>query len=127
MLNGEWAFYWEEFTFDAINGIGGGLFSPESDISREEAMTMITRAAKLAGMDTAVTPDKVTAALAQFKDGGSVSSWAAESAEFSISNGLIVGSNGLCRPKDSITRAEVATVVMRMLQKAGLIDSRVVA
>ena len=95
MLNGEWAFYWEEFTFDAINGIGGGLFSPESDISREEAMTMITRAAKLAA--------------------------------FSNSNGLIVGSNGLCRPKDSITRAEVATVVMRMLQKAGLIDSRVVA
>ena len=82
----------------------------------------MTRAAKVGGMDTTVATD-----LAKLADGAKVSSWAKESAAFNINSGLVVGNNGLCRPQDSITSAEVATVVMRMLQKAKLIDSRATA
>lgn len=36
----------------------------------------------------------------------------------------IVGDNGQLRPNDPITRAESATVVLRLLRKAGLVDVR---
>lgn len=113
--------------YGIINGVGGGLFSPETSITREEAMAMVMRASKVAGMNTAVTASESSAALAKFIDAAKVSSWATDSAAFNISNGLIVGSDGQCRPKELITRAEVATVVLRMLQKSGLIDQRVKA
>ncbi|MPM90423.1 hypothetical protein SDC9_137544 [bioreactor metagenome] len=59
-----------------------------------------------------------------FYDRNEVSGWAEEAVHFNVANGLIVGSNGLLRPNDTITRAECATVVLRLLQNGGLIDIR---
>ena len=51
-------------------------------------------------------------------------SWAQGAAKWNVGSGLIVGSGGLLRPSDNISRAESATVILRLLQKAGLVDVR---
>ena len=53
-----------------------------------------------------------------------VSVWASDAVSFNLENGLIVGYGGQIRPNDTITRAETATVVLRLLQKVGLVDIR---
>jgi hypothetical protein len=53
-----------------------------------------------------------------------VENWARASVEYNVANGFIVGSNGMLRPGDNITRGETATVMLRLLQKSGLIDIR---
>ena len=88
-------------------------------------MVMVARAAKLCGMDT-TTAGGVTG-LAGFADAAQLSSWAYDSAAFNVRNGLIKGSNGIIASTADITRAETATVVLRLLQKAGLVDERAIA
>jgi hypothetical protein len=53
-----------------------------------------------------------------------VAAWARAAAAFSVGSGLIVGNGGLIRPEDNITRAESAAVILRLLQKSGLVDVR---
>ncbi len=110
--------------YGIISGYGDNRFAPMSNITREEAMAMIERAAKLTEISTTETPDKIASELSKFADGSKASNWAKEAATVNMSNGLIAGNNGFCRPSDSITRAETAVVVLRMLQKTALIDIR---
>lgn len=49
---------------------------------------------------------------------------AADGVAFNLANGLIVGNNGKISPKATITRGETATVLLRLLQKAELVDVR---
>ncbi len=105
------------YEYGIIKG-SGTKFAPTANITRQEAMVMISRAAAVAEyVGTSGT-------VSSFTDGGEVSSWATEAVEFSVGSGLIVGSNGLLRPADEISRAETATVVLRLLQKAGMVDIR---
>lgn len=110
-----------------ILGVGGGEFQPARSISREEAMAMVQRAAKLAGMNVEVSDNEIANTLARFTDYADFSDWAKGIAAFNIRENLIKGSNGLARPKDNITRAETVVVIMRMLQRSDLIDSRIIA
>jgi|GEM_PF-7123134 len=107
--------------YGVTSGNGDGTFAPDSRISREEAMTMIARASKLAGLDTTISEADKSAMLAKLQDSSELSVWAQASAASCIKNGIIVGDNGNIDPKDSITRAETAAIVKRMLTKAGLI------
>ncbi|MEA4933301.1 MAG: S-layer homology domain-containing protein [Lawsonibacter sp.] len=63
-------------------------------------------------------------ALDSFADADAVGSWAKDAVKWNVGSGLIVGSGGLLRPNDNITRAESATVILRLLQKAELVDVR---
>lgn len=109
----------QAYEYAIVNGRGNNCFDPNANITREEAMAMIQRAAVVAEF----TGDAGSAA-ANFPDLSDVSGWAVSAVEFNLNNGLIVGSEGLIRPSDKITRAETATVVLRLLQKAGLVDVR---
>lgn len=102
-----------------ITGYGDGTFSPSDKITREQAMTMIARAAKLCGMDTSIGSGAM--GLAGFEDATQISSWAYDSVAFNVQNGIITGYNSKISPKAHITRAEVAVIVQRLLQKSKLI------
>jgi len=114
-------------SYGIIYGVGEDKFDALRSITREEAMAMVQRAAKIAGMNVNVTDAEIANSLAKFTDSDKFSSWAQGVATFNIEESLIQGANGLARPKDNITRAETAVVLMRMLQKAELIDSRIKA
>lgn len=103
-----------------IEGKSPGVFDPRASISRQEAMLMVMRAARLTGFAGE------TGGLDAFTDAASVSDWALDAAKWSAASGLIQGSDGLIRPLASISRAETATVILRLLQKSRLIDIRTV-
>ncbi|MEK4664627.1 S-layer homology domain-containing protein [Priestia sp. FSL H7-0729] len=57
-----------------------------------------------------------------FQDETTVSSWAHSSAADSVKSGLVQGrSQSFLAPKGKITRAEIATIMQRLLQKSDLI------
>ena len=101
-----------------IAGRSSLVFDPTASITREEAMLMIKNAAKLAGYAGTGSNSET------YSDRNAVSAWASAAVNFNLENGLIVGSGGQIRPKDTITRAETATVVLRLLQKSELVDVR---
>ncbi len=104
--------------YGLVSGRSDGSFDPNAKITRQEAMVMIARGAKLAEYEG--SGEEVE--LSVFADISLVKSWSEESVGFNVGNGLIVGSGNLLRPADTITRAESATVILRLLQKSGLID-----
>ncbi len=104
--------------YGLVSGIGNNKFDPSANITRQEAMAMLQRASKLTDFIGK------TSALSVFTDSSSVSSWALEACKWNVGSGLIVGSNQKLRPNDNISRAETATVILRLLQKAELVDVR---
>lgn len=104
--------------YGLVTGKGDNKFAPNAYITRQEAMTMLQHAAKLTDYSG------TAGALEGFTDAGSVGTWAQDAAKWNVGSGLIVGSGGLLRPNDNISRAESATVILRLLQKTGLVDVR---
>lgn len=104
--------------YGVVTGKGDNKFAPSANITRQEAMTMLQRAAELADYSGS------DGSLGKFTDAGSVSKWAQSAVKWNVGSGLIVGSGGLIRPNDNITRAESGAVILRLLQKAGLVDVR---
>lgn len=92
----------------------GGRFRPEDTLTREDAMVLVQRTMRAAGMSA---PDGSEEYLRQFADGGSVSGYARGGVAMMIQMGLVTGSNNLINPHSSISRAEMAVLVHRVLTK----------
>jgi hypothetical protein len=105
--------------YGIIQGVGEGRFDPMSHITRQDAMVMIYRSAKIADYLGDSGGSTTT-----FGDEGRISEYAREAVTFHVNNGLAKGDNGQIRPLDSISRAETATLILRFLQKAELVDTR---
>ncbi len=94
-------------------GTGNGMFSPEVPITREQLAVLLYRFAD-------IQYDNVPEASSEelFNDDDSISSWAKEAVyalrDSEIINGM--GDNNY-NPRDNATRAQVCTVIQRMLHK----------
>lgn len=109
-------------SYKLISGYNDGSFRPQQKISREEAMTIIEKAMKIAGMEINLSAEEAVSELTKFVDGSNVSSWARASVAAAVKAGIVSGYNGhTIAPKANITRAETAAIVRQLLQKAGLI------
>ena len=101
-----------------VNGVGNNKFDPEGTITRQEAATMVARAAKVLKLDTSV--DDADEVLALFSDGASVESWARDAMAYcaveSISNW-----SGSLQPNKAILRCEIAQMIYNLLDAAGTI------
>jgi hypothetical protein len=92
-----------------INGVGGAYFAPERTITREEFAAMLYRYTNYLEVDTTARVD-----YSEYADSESVSDWATDAMSWAVAEGLINGKPGkLLAPQDTITRAEVATVIYR--------------
>lgn len=92
-------------TNGTVNGMGESVFAPTSSISRQEAVTMIGRL-----FEKGYAAPELT-----FIDSGSVAPWAQEYVSVLSTMGILTGSDGMFRPNDSMTRAQVAAVLYKML------------
>ncbi|MGG1517754.1 InlB B-repeat-containing protein [Paenibacillus oryzisoli] len=110
-------------SFGLIEGDADGTFHPNRTITREEAIAMIYRAMKLAGLDTNFSSSDIQATLSPFVDGTSVHAWAEQAVVATVTSGLIQGSHAKLMLGREMTRAETAAIVYRMLVKANLIDT----
>lgn len=103
--------------YGLVSGYPNGTYGQDSTITREEAMVVLAKAAEIVKLQT-----DTGIRLVNYKDSTSVASWAKIAVEANLKSGIIVGNNGMLRPKDDITRAEILSTLNRMLVNAGLIN-----
>lgn len=108
-------------SYGLISGFEDGTFRPNENITREQAMLVVSKAMRLANLPGAGSePDDI---LRVFSDAGHVSNWASSGVADSVNAGIITGRGSeALAPKAFITRAEVAMTMQRLLQKADLIN-----
>ena len=109
------------YSYGIIKGVSENEFNPNGAITREEAAVMVTRAAKLCGMDTEMDTLAVRDSLAQFFDYVKASSWAQSSLAFCYNEKILDDSVMDIEPKESVTRAEIASMLYNMLLSANLL------
>ena len=93
------------------NGISDGT-NMIGEVTREQLAAILYRYAKQKGYDVSKS-----AALTSFSDADKVSGYAAEAMQWAVAEGLLQGSNGKLNPQGSATRAQVATILMRFMEK----------
>lgn len=113
--DGQW--YSEAAAWAAENGIvlgySDGTFRPEQNITREEMCVILDRLLDKIGKETDGTPKN-------FADADSISAWAKESVDRMSACGIVNGQNGnRFAPLSSSTRAEAATVLLRLYDLIG--------
>ena len=109
------------YSYGIIKGVSGNEFNPNGTITREEAAVMVTRAAKLCGMDTEMDTIAVRDSLAQFFDYVKASDWSQSSLAFSYNEKILDDSVMDIKPKEAVTRAEIASMLYNMLLSANLL------
>ncbi|MBU5354688.1 Ig-like domain-containing protein [Paenibacillus barcinonensis] len=110
--------------YGLINGFEDGTFHPEETITREQAMVILAKAMTITGLKNGLSlgSETLDVTLQPFQDEAALSSWARSSAVDSVKSGLVEGrSQSLLVPEGKITRAEIATIMQRLLQKSDLI------
>jgi hypothetical protein len=111
------------YFYEITTGATATTFNPNGTITRQEAAVMVTRAAKLAGLDTAQFESSVTLVrdtLAQFGDYTKSADWARESLAFCYANGIWDDTEFDIKPSEEIKRCEIAEMLYRMLKLAEL-------
>ncbi|ANY65471.1 hypothetical protein BBD42_02570 [Paenibacillus sp. BIHB 4019] len=100
-----------------LNGYEDGTFRPNRAITREEMAVMLSRFAAWKSLNVAAEASADSQAVADaFADSGAVADWAKSSINTAIQLGLMKGrSNTQFAPKGELTRAEGATIVVRLL------------
>ncbi|MEK3885293.1 S-layer homology domain-containing protein [Paenibacillus sp. PL2-23] len=110
--------------FGLIEGYQDGTFRPDQTITRQEAMVILTRAFKLAGLSTEWTSSEDPESnLAMFADRDTIAAWAKPAAATMVRHQLAMGNGGFeLMPEKELTRAETAALVQRLLKAAELIN-----
>lgn len=92
------------------SGMGGGRFAPEAPVTREQMVTFLARYAGTLGLD--VTP---TGGLEAFADGDTVSAYARDAMAWACETGILQGMTPTTlSPKTTATRAQAATILLRL-------------
>jgi hypothetical protein len=93
-------------------GVGGNLFAPDREITRQELFTLLHNALKV--MDQLPTA-RAGKTLGDFTDAGLIAAWARDAMAQLVESGTIAGSVGLLDPEGTTTRAEIAQVLYNLL------------
>lgn len=108
--------------YKLIAGHSNGRFAPSDYITREQAMTILSRAMTLTKLSTSLTDKEITTVLSKYTDNSSVSAYARSGAAVCIKAGIVNGKEGkLLAPKANVSRAEVAIMAERLLKQSKLI------
>ena len=91
-----------------VTGKGANKFAPNDNVSREEIATFLYR---YAGKPAA------TGTLTGFGDYTKVSAYATDAMKWAVKNEIVAGIGGKISPKTSATRAQVATMLYRYINK----------
>ena len=95
-------------TNGVAQGVGDNKFEPENYITREAAAKMLANYMKI--------EDKNHDKIKRFPDYNEISDWARDAFEGNIEKGYIQGTDeGKLEPKNDITRAEVVTLLSRVI------------
>ncbi|MDO5478965.1 MAG: S-layer homology domain-containing protein, partial [Clostridia bacterium] len=95
-----------------VKGITETKFAPDEKITREQAVTVIVRYLYYIKADVNEKAD-----LSSYNDSENISPWAADAFSVAVKAGIVTGtSEETLSPDLSTTRAEIATIVMRLCE-----------
>lgn len=119
---GKW--YADAITWTAENGIFAGYgkdkFGPDDPITREQLAAIFYRYADYKGYDLTVKGD-----LDKFKDADKITDYAKTAMQWAIGSGLVKGKSGnLLDPQGTATRAEIAAMLHRFIEKYKLVQGK---
>lgn len=99
-----------------VTGVGKGRFSPDGTITREQMATILYRYAVMLELDTSARGE-----LSQFADAHEISSWSKDALQWAVAEEIIGGSRSseglFILPANGATRAQVAAVLVRTIEK----------
>ena len=90
-----------------VNGVGDGIFQPLGEITREQAATMLMRAAKVLDVDTTAKNSGFTG----------ISDWASDGVNYVVYNGIMNGTGNGFEPQGKFTKEQAIATLVRMLGK----------
>ncbi len=99
-----------------VGGVGNNRFDPNGSITREQLATILYRYTASMGNDCSAKAD-----LSSFPDAAKVSAWARDAMQWAVAEGLINGSGGKLLPGGNATRTQVAAILIRYIDKYGVI------
>jgi hypothetical protein len=106
------AIAWAE-TNGLVSGVGNGLFAPDAAILRQDLAALIMRYANFAAKQFPMTLQ-----YAPFADEAEIADYAKNAVQTLYNGGIISGKPGnVFDPRDSATRAEVAAILHRFINK----------
>ncbi|MCI3927076.1 S-layer homology domain-containing protein [Paenibacillus sp. TRM 82003] len=103
-------------------GFEDGTFRPEDRLTREQAMAIADKAMALTGLKAKLTPYAVEETLRSLHDAEQISDWARAGVAAGLQAGVISGrGEGEAAPQAYMTRAEIATLMQKLLRRSDLI------
>ncbi len=119
---GKW--YADAITWTAENGIFAGYgkdkFGPDDPITREQLAAIFYRYADYKGYDLTVKGN-----LDKFKDADKITDYAKTAMQWAVGSGLVKGKSGnLPDPQGTATRAEIAAMLHRFIEKYELVQGK---
>ena len=119
---GKW--YADAITWTAENGIFAGYgkdkFGPDDPITREQLAAIFYRYADYKGYDLTVKGN-----LDKFKDADKITDYAKTAMQWAVDSGLMKGKSGnLLDPQGTATRAEIAAMLHRFIEKYELVQGK---
>ena len=120
--DGKW--YADAITWTAENGIFAGYgkdkFGPDDPITREQLAAIFYRYADYKGYDLIVKGN-----LDKFKDADKITDYAKTAMQWAVGSGLMKGKSGnLLDPQGTATRAEIAAMLHRFIEKYELVQGK---
>ncbi|NOU93755.1 hypothetical protein GC093_11050 [Paenibacillus sp. LMG 31456] len=113
----------QAYQYGIVSGYPDGSFGPTASVTREEAMSMIARGMKVINPAASMDGSEQDVLLSSFADKALVSEWAKKNVALLVKSGLIQGEADTLQPGRSMTRAETAVIVKRMLIQAGFVGT----
>ncbi len=111
------------YAYGLIDGFEDGTFRPKDKITREQAMLILSKAMVLTGLADTLSVPSADVVLNPYGDASKVAKWAQNGVAGSVQAGIVTGrSADTLAPKANMTRAEVAAIIQRLLQKSELIE-----
>ena len=119
---GKW--YADAITWTAENSIFAGYgkdkFGPDDPITREQLAAIFYRYADCKGYDLTVKGN-----LDKFKDADKITDYAKTAMQWAVGSGLVKGKSGnLLDPQGTATRAEIAAMLHRFIEKYELVQGK---
>ena len=110
------------YAYQLISGFEDGEFRPNSHITREQAMVVMSKAMAITGLKDKLAVRTSEELLHPFADASAVSAWARSGVADGVHAGIVSGrSADALVPQGYVTRAEAAVMIRKLLQQSGLI------
>lgn len=96
-----------------VTGFDASTFAPDRTITREQLAAILFRFAAYRGMDAVTLREN----LSSFQDQAAISAYAVSPLNWAVGEGLMQGTGDKLEPTGSATRAQVAAMLRRFIQR----------